>query len=86
MTCCGSITKWIHWHGGKKTSPASQGQRVKILYVADTWSVPHLAVKANTFALTASGEIRWRILYAEQSSAMQRNGTGKLNLMLSGGI
>jgi len=49
----------------KKTSPASQGQRVKILYVADTWSIPHLVVKANTFALTASGEIRWRILYAE---------------------
>jgi hypothetical protein len=54
---------------------------VKILYVADTWSVPHLAAKAISFAFTASGEIWWRILSAEQSAVMQGTGTGKLNFM-----
>jgi len=46
----------------KKTSPANRSQRVKILYVADTWSVPHLAAKAISLTFTASGEIRMRIL------------------------
>jgi hypothetical protein len=54
---------------------------VKILYVADTWSVPHLAAKAILFALTTSGEICMRILCGEQSTAMQINGKGKFNSM-----
>jgi hypothetical protein len=54
---------------------------VKILLVADIWSVPHLAAKVLSFAFTASGEIWWRILSGGQSTAMQGNGTGKLNFM-----
>jgi len=54
---------------------------VKILLVADIWSVPHLAAKVHSFAFTAPGEIWWRILSAEQSKVMQNTGTGKLNFM-----
>ena len=82
MTYCAHTIVWIRLLGGdQKTSPASRSQRVKILYVADTWSVPHLAAKAIFFAFTASGEIWWRILSAEQSAVIQSTGTGKLNFM-----
>ena len=82
MTYCANTIAWIRLLGDdQRTSPASRSQRVKILYVADTWSVPHLAAKAISFAFTASGEIWWRILSAEKSKVMQGTGTGKLNFM-----
>ena len=82
MTYCANTIAWIQFLGGdQKTSPASRSQRVKILYVADTWSVPHLAAKAISFAFTTSGEIWWRILSGGQSTAMKGNATGKMNFM-----